>query len=339
MTNNQQLPPSARLLQMVFGFTVARSIAVAAQFRIADYLKSGPKTADELAELAGVHPRSLYRLLRALSGAAVFSEDDAGRFSLTELGELLRSDHPQSMRGFAELIADAVNFETWADLSYSVQTGNPAFIHQHNMPFFEWLEGNPEEARLFHHAMTSLSAGAVAAVVEAYDFSGISKLVDVGGGHGLLIASILSKYPSMKGVVYDDPKVVEGAKEVLRAHSVSERGETIGGNFFTSVPAGGDAYILKHIIHDWSDDECVTILRHCHKVMPSGGKVLIVEMVIPEPNVPSIGKLLDLQMLVYLSGQERTSKEYGDLLSQAGFDLQRIVPTPSAYSVVEGIKR
>jgi len=339
MDNNQHLPPSAQLLQMTFGFSVSRAISVAAQFRIADYLKDGPKTADELAQLAGVHPRSLYRLLRALSGAAVFSEDSAGRFSLTELSELLRSDHPQSLRGFAELIADALNFQIWADLSYSVQKGTPAFPHQHNMPFFEWLEHNPAQAKLFNDAMTSLSAGAVVAVVEAYDFSGISKLVDVGGGHGLLIASVLSKYPSMTGVVYDDPKVVEGAEQVLRAHGVSERGELIGGDFFSSVPAGGDAYILKHIVHDWSDDECLTILGHCHKVMPVGARVLIVEMVIPEPNVPSIGKLLDLQMLVNLTGRERTAKEYGELLNQAGFDLQRIVPTPSAYSVVEGIKR
>ena len=339
MDNNQQLPPSAHLMQMIFGFTVARALAVAAQFRIADYLKDGPKTADELAQFAGVHPRSLYRLLRALSGASVFSEDNAGRFSLTELSELLRSDHPQSLRGFAELMADTLNFQIWADLAYSVQTGNPVFPHQHNMRFFEWLEQNAAEARLFHEAMTSLSAGAVAAVVEAYDFSGITKLVDVGGGHGLLIAEILSKYPLMRGVVYDDPKVVEGAREVLEAHGVAERAELIGGDFFASVPEGGDAYILKHIIHDWNDDECATILGHCHRVMPLGGKVLIVEMVIPEPNVPSIGKLLDLQMLVNLTGRERTAKEYGDLLSQVGFDLQRIVPTPSPYSVIEGFKR
>jgi len=143
----------------------------------------------------------------------------------------------------------------------------------------------------------------------------------------------------MRGVVYDDPKVVEGAREVLEAHGVAERAELIGGDFFASVPEGGDAYILKHIIHDWNDDECATILGHCHRVMPLGGKVLIVEMVIPEPNVPSIGKLLDLQMLVNLTGRERTAKEYEDLLSQVGFDLHRIVPTPSPYSVIEGLKR
>jgi hypothetical protein len=339
MSNSQQLPPSAHLMQMIFGFTVARSISVAAQFRVADYLKDGPKTADELAQFSGVHPRSLYRLLRALAGIGVFAEDSSGRFTLTELGELLRSDHPESLRGFAEMMADAVNFETWADLPFSVKTGQPAFPHRNNALWFDWLEHNPEEAKRFHDAMTSLSAGAVAAVVEAYDFSGISKLVDVGGGHGFLIASVLSKYPSMRGVVYDDPKVIEGANEVLRALGVSERGELIGGDFFTSVPTGGDAYILKHIIHDWSDDECVTILRHCHKVMPAGGKILIVEMVIPEPNVPSISKLLDLEMLLFLTGRERTEKEYGELLGQAGFDLQRIVPTPSPYSVVEGVKR
>ena len=339
MNEHEQVTPSAQLMQMIFGFTVARAISVAAEFRVADYLKGGPKTADELGQLTGAHPRSLYRLLRALAGAAVFREDNAGRFSLTELGDLLRSDHPQSLRGFVELIADKVNFETWADLSYSVKTGSPAFPHRYNAPFFEWLEHNPEEARLFHNAMTSLSAGAVAAVVEAYDFSGISKLVDVGGGHGLLIASILAKYPSMRGVVYDDPKVVEGAKEVLLAHGVSERGATIGGDFFASVPSGGDAYILKHIIHDWSDDECVTILNHCHSAMPVGGKLLIVEMVIPEPNVPSIGKLLDLQMLVYLSGRERTSTEYRDLLSRAGFEMKRIVPAGALYGVVEGVKK
>jgi len=339
MSNDQQLPPSARLMQMIFGFTVARSISVAAEFRIADYLKDGPKTADELAQLSSVHPRSLYRLLRALAGSGVFAEDSAGRFTLTELGDLLRTDHPESLRGFAELMADAVNFETWADLSYSVKTGEPAFPHRNNALWFEWLGHNPEEAKRFHDAMTSLSAGAVAAVVEAYDFSGISRLVDVGGGHGFLIASVLSKYPSMRGIVYDDPKVVEGANEVLRTLGVSERTELIGGNFFTSVPAGGDGYILKHIIHDWSDDECVTILRHCQTVMPVSGKVLIVEMVIPEPNLPSISKLLDLQMLLFLTGCERTAKEYEGLLNEAGFDLQRIVPTASPYSIVEGVKR
>ena len=339
MNNNQSLPPSDRLLQMTFAFAVSRSISVAAEFRFADHLVDGPKTAAELAQLTGADSRSIYRVLRALAGAGVFSEDSAGRFSLTEISQLLRSDHPQSLRGFAEMMADAVNFETWADLSYSVATGKPAFPHKNNALWFDWLENNPKEAKLFHDAMTSLSTNAVAVVTEAYDFSGISRLVDVGGGHGLLLATVLSRYPSMRGILYDDPKVVDGATEVLRAHGVSERCEIAGGNFFTSVPTGGDAYILKHIIHDWSDDECVTILTHCHKGMTSVGKVLIVEMVIPEPNVPSFSKLLDLEMLLFLTGRERTEKEYGELLRRSGFELSRIVPTPSAYCVIEGVKK
>jgi hypothetical protein len=179
------------------------------------------------------------------------------------------------------MMADAVNFETWADLPYSVETGDAAFPHRHNTPWFAWLETNPKEATLFHDAMTSLSAGAVAAVVAGYDFSDIKTLVDVGGGHGLLLSTVLSKYPIMKGILFDDEKVVSGAQPVLSAQGVNDRCEIADGNFFESVPKGGDAYILKHIIHDWSDDECVTILKHCHDAMIANGKVLIVEMVVP----------------------------------------------------------
>jgi len=341
MTANksQEAPPSTQLLQMIFGFSLSRSIAIAAQFKVADQLKDGPKSADEIAAAVGAHPRSLYRLLRALAGAGVFSEGDDGRFSLTQLSELLRSDAPASLRGFAELMADDVTFETWAQLPYSIETGQPAFPHKNGMLWFDWLEQNPEVGTRFHNAMTSLSAGAVAAVIDSYDFSGIKKLVDVGGGHGLLLASVLSKYPSIKGILFDDPKVVMGAKEVLAAHSVEDRCEIVGGNFFETAPGGGDAYILKHIIHDWSDDECVKILGHCHGEMTSGGKVLIVEMVVPEPNIGGISKFLDLQMLLFLTGRERTGPEYRDLLSRAGFEMTRIVLTNSPYSVIEGVKK
>ena len=334
----QTRPPSARLLDMIFGFALARSIAVAAQFKVADQLHDGPRTADEIAAAVNVHPRSLYRLLRALAGAGIFSEDKDGRFSQTELSELLRSDVPESLRGFAEMMADDVNFEAWAQLPYSIESGQPAFPHKNGMPFFAWLEQNPVVAERFHNAMTSLSAGAVVAVINAYDFSGIKKLVDVGGGHGLLLASVLAKYPDVKGILFDDPNVVAGAKDVLGPHGVADRCETVGGDFFKTAPAGGDAYILKHIMHDWSDDECVTILRHCYNGMTEGGKVVIVEMVVPEPNVGGISKFLDLQMLVFLTGRERTGPEYRDLLKRAGFEMTRIVPTNSPYSVIEGVK-
>jgi hypothetical protein len=326
-------------MEMIFGFTLSRSIAVAAQLGVADLLKDGPKSTDELARAIGVHSGALYRLLRALSGAGVFAEEADGRFSLTPMSELLRGDAPQSLRAFAAMMADEVNFEMWAELPYSVQSGKPAAPHKLGIPWFDWLEQNPAKGKEFHDAMTSLSAGAVATVVGAYDFSGIKKLVDVGGGHGLLLASVLSRYPDMEGVLYDEPAVVRGATEVLVAHGVADRCETVGGDFFRSAPAGGDAYILKHIIHDWSDEECVTILGHCHTGMAAGGKVLIVEMVIPERNVPAISKFLDLQMLLFLTGRERTEAEYRDLLERAGFELTRVVPTPSPYSVIEGVRK
>ena len=335
----QKATPSAQLMDMIFGFALSRAIAVAAEIGVADQLKDGPKSVEELAQAVGAHPESLYRLLRALAGAGIFSEEPDKHFGLTPLSELLSSDNPQSLRGFAAMMADAMNFETWADLPYSIQTGKPTFPHKFNTPWFTWLEQNPKEGKAFHDAMTSLSAGAVAAVVNAYDFSGIKKLVDIGGGHGLLLASVLAKYPNMTGILYDDPAVVAGSKELLAAHGVASRCETIGGNFFHSAPVGGDAYILKHIIHDWSDDECVTILQHCHKGMIAGGKVLIVEMVVPERNVPAVSKFLDLEMLLFLTGRERTTAEYGALLKRAGFELTRVVPTQSPYGVIEGVKK
>ena len=340
MDNETQTPPpSARLIEMVFGFALSRSIAVAAELRLADQLRDGSKSVAELAQAVSVSPDSLYRLLRALAGAGVFAEESDRRFSLTNLSELLCSDAPGSLRGFAEMMANAVNFETWADLPYSIQSGKPAFPHKFGMQWFDWLEKNPNEGRVFHDAMTSFSLGAVAAVVSAYDFSGITKLVDVGGGHGILLATVLAKYPTMKGILYDDPNVVAGAQEILAAHGVTDRCEAVGGNFFESAPDGGDAYILKHIIHDWSDDECLTILGHCNSAMPQGGKVLIVEMVVPEPNVPGVSKLLDLEMLLFLTGRERTENEYRSLLDRAGFEMTRTVPTPSPYAVVEGLKK
>jgi hypothetical protein len=338
-TSPQAMPPSAQLLEMIFGFMLSRSIAVAAQFKIADLLKDGAKTSDEMAQIIGAHPRSLYRLLRALAGAGIFAEAADGRFSLTPLGALLCSDAPESLRGFAATLADEVNFEVWADLPYSIQNGEPVVPHKFGMRWFEWLGQHPIKAEEFHDAMTSLSAGAVAAVLQAYDFSGINKLVDVGGGHGFLLASVLSKYQNMKGILYDAPGVVTGAKEVLAAHGVADRCEAVGGDFLESVPAGGDAYILKHIIHDWNDEECLRMLHHCRAGMAAGGKVLIVEMVIPERNVPAVSKFLDLQMLVFLTGCERTEAEYRALLDDAGFELTRIVPTPSTYSVIEGVRK
>lgn len=336
---SQQMPPQAQLMEMLFAFTLSRSIATAAQFGIADQLKDGAKSADELAAALKLHPRSLYRLLRALAGAGVFHEDNEKRFSLTPLSELLRSDAPESLRGFANMMADDLQFKTWAELPYSIEHGQRTFDHTFGAPLFDWYQQNPAYGQKFHAAMTSMSLGSSMAVVAAYDFTGINKLVDIGGGQGQLLAAALQKYPAMKGVLYDAPHVVATAHDLLQAQGVADRCEVVGGDFFASAPAGGDAYILKHIIHDWSDEECLTILGHCRDGMQTGDKVLIVEMVVPEPNVPDLSKFLDLQMLVVLSGCERTADEYRDLLDRAGFTLTRIVPTPSPYSVIEGVKQ
>lgn len=333
------LPPNAQLMEMIFAFALSRSVSVAAQFRLADQLIDGPRSADEIAATLSLHPRALYRLMRALAGAGVFAEDAEKRFSLTPLSELLRSDAPESLRAFAAFQSNGLNFKTWAELPYSVQTGERAFDHLFGMPAFPWFEQNQAEGHIFHDAMTSMSLGSAQSVVAGYDFTGINKLVDVGGGHGQLLAAILKQYPALQGVLYDAPPVVAAAPAVMAANGVTERCEIMGGDFFASAPAGGDAYILKHIIHDWSDDECVTILGHCRDGMPTGGKVLIVEMVVPEPNVPGVSKFLDLQMLLWLSGCERTANEYRALLERAGFEFTRMVPTPSPYSVIEGVKK
>lgn len=332
------LPPSAQLMDMIFAFALSRSISTAAQFGIADQLKDGPKSADELAAALGLHARSLYRMMRALAGAGVFSEDADRRFSLTPLSELLRSDAPESLRAFATFIANHVNFKTWAELPYSIQTGQRAFDHIYGEFYFDWIEQNPAEGKVFNDAMTSMSLGAGASILAGYDFTGINKLVDVGGGHGLLLAAVLQQYPQMKGVLYDAAAVV-AAHALNTVPGVAERCEVVGGNFFDSVPAGGDAYILKHIIHDWSDDECVVILNHCRAGMTGNGKVLIAEMVLPERNAPGVSKLLDLEMLQFMTGCERTADEYRSLLDRAGFELTRIVHTPSPYSVIEGVKK
>jgi hypothetical protein len=222
-------------------------------------------------------------------------------------------------------------------LDYSVQTGTPAFDKVHGMPIFEYYPTHPKSGQIFNDAMTSMSLGSSMAVMQAYDFSGINKLVDIGGGHGFLLASVLQKYPTMTGILYDTASIVEEAKGLLEKHGVTNHCDTVGGNFFESAPSGGDAYMMKHIIHDWNDEECVTILKNCRKGITEGGKLLVIEMVVPPGNEPSLSKLLDLQMLAVLPGCERTEEEYSTLFSAAGFKLTRIVPTMSPYSVIEGV--
>ena len=335
----QQLPPPVQLMQMLFGFAATRAIGVTAELRIADLLKDGAKTADELALQTGVHARSLYRVLRACASVGVYAEDSAKKFSLTPLAEPLLSDAPGSLRAFAEMISCDWQFQTWAELPYSVKTGKPSFDKVHGKPAFDYFWSNEKAGKVFNDAMTSNSAFSSFAVVNAYDFSSFKKLIDIGGGHGFLLASILAKNDNLKGVLYDMPAIVAEAEKLLKEHGVTDKCETVGGDFFTSVPAGGDGYIMKHIIHDWNDEQCIAILQNCRKAMADGGKVLVVEMVVPEGNEPSPAKFLDLQMLQYLPGCERTEKEYEGLLDKAGLKLTRIIPTMSPFSIIEGVSK
>jgi ubiquinone/menaquinone biosynthesis C-methylase UbiE len=235
------------------------------------------------------------------------------------------------------MFASQMQFQMWAEFSYSVETGQRAFDKVFGMPVFEYLSAHPKAGRVFNEAMVSMSFGASRAVIESYDFTGIQKLVDVGGGHGFLLASILKKYPAMRGILFDTQPVMEEAKAILLEHGVANRCETMGGDFFKAVPPGCDAYLMKHILHDWNQEQCVAILRNCRQGIKSGGKVLVVEMLIPEGNEASMSTLSDLQMLAILPGQERTLSEYQTLFNQAGFELARIVSTQSPYSILEGV--
>jgi hypothetical protein len=327
--------PSRQILQMIFdSFILSRAISVAAKLGIADLLLiASPKAADALAQATQVHAPSLYRVMRALASQGIFAEDEAGCFQLTPLAEPLRSDAPDSWRAFATMLGSDWAYQAYGDLLYSVQTGLPAFNHVFDKPLIDYLSENPEQAGVFNAAMTNTSQDSAPAILATYDFTGIHKLVDVGGGHGFLLTSILKAYPQMYGVLFDLPSVVEGAT-FLR--EVSERGETIGGDFLASVPNGGDAYILQSILHGMDDEHALQLLENVHQVMPRNGILLQVDMVVDEGNGPSTSKFANLHMMIFSPSHERSEAEYRALYDRAGFKLTRVLPTSSVFSILEG---
>jgi len=329
-------PPDAILMQMLFGALITQSIGVAAKLGIADLLAEKPQTAAALAPKTKTHETSLYRVLRMLASAGIFAENAAGEFELTPLAALLCSDAPNSMRDFAIMFGEEWMWQAWGALLHSVKTGEVAHIKVQGMRSFEFFEQNKEAGEVFNRAMTSNSLRVLPAIVEAYDFSDIGKLVDIAGGHGLLLAGIVKANPQLRGLLFDMPYVIKGAGELLKREGVKSRVELASGDFFQSVPAGADAYLMKHIIHDWDDESSIKILQNIRTAMNENGKVLIVEMVVPEGNEPSAAKLLDIQMLVMETGKERTADEYRRLLEASGFRLTRIIPTKSPYSLIEG---
>jgi O-methyltransferase domain/Dimerisation domain len=331
-------PPDQQLDQMITGYWVSQAIYAAAKFGIADLLKDGPRSVDALAEASGTNADALYRLLRALASVGIFGETGPRQFAMTPLAEPLRSDVDGSKRALALMSGDE-QFRTWCDIDYSVRTGKTAFDEVFGKPIFAYLGEHPDKAHIFDAAMTGIHGRETGDVLDVYDFSGVKVLADIGGGNGSNIVSILRQYPAMNGVLFDLPHVVERAKARVDAAGLADRCRRVGGDFFRSVPQGADAYLMRHIIHDWDDQKSSLILRNCHAAMPADGRLLVVESVIPPGNERFAGKFLDLVMLLIPGGKERTEAEYRVLFDKSGFELTKIVRTKTELSVIEGMKR
>ncbi len=329
--------PQQQMAQLITGYWVSQAVYVAAKLGLADRLRDGPRSADDLARETSSDPRSLFRLLRALASVGVFAEDSGGRFGMTPLADCLRGDVPGSQRAMA-VMAGEEHFRSYGELLYSVRTGRTAFDKVYGEPVFEFLSHHPEQAKLFDRAMVSVHGRETAAMLDAYDFAGVGVLADVGGGNGSVLTAVLQKYPAMRGILFDLPGVAERAKANVQAAGVAGRCRVVGGSFFESVPGGADAYLLRHIIHDWDEGRCTQILRNLQRAMGEGGRLLVVEGVVPPGNGPSFTKLLDLTMLAIPGGQERTREEYEALFRAGGFRLTRVVPTEAEVSVIEGAK-
>src|SRR5437016_7361567 len=327
------------LMNLTAGKWVSQAIAVAAELGMADLLKDGPRTAADIARTVNASEDGVYRLLRALGSVGLFAETGNRRFRLTPLGKLLCTEAPQALGAYARFVGHESTWRPWGELGHSVRTGQPAFDRVFAMPIFEYFAKMPEAAAVFDAAMTSISTWESKAVVAGYDFSGINTLVDVAGGHGLMLATILKANRKMRGILFDLPHVTAGATALLQSAGVADRCEIVSGDFFASIPEGSDAYIMKHIIHDWDDDRASEILQNCHHAMQRRGKVLIVDAVIPPGNRAHFGKLLDLEMLVLTPrGRERTQAEFRKLLKRSGFRLRRVLSTETHLSVVEGVR-
>ena len=336
-TAQPQNPPAHQgMFQLLSGLMLGNIVACVAKLGIPDLVEHGPKSVDELAKQSSTHPATLYRLLRASASVGVLSENDDGTFCETPLSAVLCSNATPSLRWFAIMHGVEWHNRGWEQLEYSVRTGKRAFDKAMGMPIFEYLKHHPEESQAFNQCMTDLSTIDSPAVADAYSFTGIKSIVDVAGGQGLMLATILARNPHMKGTLYDLPHVVEGAKNAA-LKSVIDRCSVASGNMFECVPSGADAYIMKHIIHDWTDAECIKILQACRTAVNPSGKLLVVDTVVPLGNDFHPGKFMDIQMLLFPGGCERTEKQFRDVFSAAGWKLSRVIPTAVAESIVEAV--
>jgi hypothetical protein len=327
--------PAQLIVDLGFGFILSGALAAVTELKVAEHLEQGPKSPGLLAEEIGADAASLFRALRLLASVGVFTEDAEGRFGLTPAADLLRSQAPGSLRDAVLMLTQKIFWAPAGELAETVRTGKTPFDRIFGKPFFDYLASDPKEGATFHRGMSSLSDLENGPIASSYDFSSVQRLVDVGGGHGGFLIEALQSAPKLRGVLFDHAHVL--AESRIAKAGLVERCEHMVGDFFQSVPAGADAYVLKRILHDWSDDVCVNILRNCRSAMADGGRVLVVDTVIPPGNAPHGGKVLDVMMMASLPGRERTEAEFGKLFAQAGLRLSRVISTPTALSITEAV--
>lgn len=331
----EELPPQAQLMKFIVGRWISKPIYVAAELGIADMLAEGPRSIDELAQSSQSYAPYLFRVMRALASVGIFSEMEDKRFELTPMAEHLKTG---AMRSIALMFNSDWSDEAWKYFLESVKTGETAFEKVHGMSVSHWLEKNPRAAEVFNEANAIKAASSHRAIVDVYDFSGINTMIDVGGGLGVLMAEILTANPWMEGIVADIPSVIQHTRKVIQARGIEDRCKAVECDFFKNIPSGGDAYLMSNILHDWTDEQCHLILTTCNRAMKAESRLLVIEMVIPPGNEPSIAKLLDLEMLVITGGLERTESEFKDMLELSGFKFSRIIPTRENICIIEGIK-
>lgn len=332
----EQMQHFGAMMQMITGYWTTASIYAAARLGIADLLQLGSLSVKDLSIRTETNEDYLYRLLRALSGMGIFQELPEKRFEQTPMSRLLAADCPNSIRGMAMMMGEE-HYQVWGNLLKALKTGDRAFETTFGLPIFDYLQKHPESGEIFNAAMTGFASTMHRAVVNVYDFSPFHTLVDVGGGHGALLSSILQEYPKLEGVLFDLPHVTAGATIPV---VIKDRFTAVGGDFFQAVHPGADAYILSTVIHDWSDELSLKILKNIHAAMPEKGTLLLVENVVESDNQPSFAKFLDINMLLMTEGgRERSSEEYRALYEVAGFELTRIIPVHNQFAVIEGRKR
>ncbi|MBN1209405.1 MAG: SAM-dependent methyltransferase [Myxococcaceae bacterium] len=329
--------PLAALLKLINGAWLTQALYVAARFRLADLLANGPLSVEELASRAGTHPQSTARLLRALAMFGVFHEEASGQFGLSPMAEHLRSDRPSGLYHWALLQGEPWHWQAWGQLQENVKTGVTAFESSSGRPLFDFLEQEPAAGECFAAAMAELSSLSTRSIVKSYDFSAFRRVVDIGGGEGILLQHLLETYPAMHGVLFDREAVLAKARERLSGTPLAQRMEYQSGSFFESIPGNADAYLLKHILHDWNDAAAGRLLRACREQLRPHARLLIVEYLLPSGDTFCHGKMLDLEMLVMCGGQERTQEEMRTLLAQNGLSLERVIPTSSGLSLIEAV--